>query len=86
MAITLDVPPDLENKLASNASQRGLSLPEYVLQLLDREVAAGPTAKTAAEVLAHWQKEGLIGSRSDITDSAEHARAIRQQAETRQRG
>lgn len=49
-----------------------------------REFAAGqcnPT--TAAEIVAYWQQEGLIGSRSEITDSQEHARELRRQAEDR---
>jgi hypothetical protein len=86
MTIILDLPADLETKLVSSASQCGLSLPEYVLQVLDREAGGSSPAKTGAEVLAYWQKEGLVGTRSDVTDSAEHARALRQQAETRHRG
>ena len=38
-----------------------------------------------AELVAYWEKKGLIGTRPDITDSVAHARALRRQAETRQR-
>ncbi len=81
MTIELDLPPDLECKLTSNASQAGLSLREYVLRLLDREANDRPAAKTGAEVVAYWQKEGLIGTRTAITDSAERARNILLQVE-----
>jgi predicted DNA-binding antitoxin AbrB/MazE fold protein len=36
-----------------------------------------------AELVAYWEKKGLIGTRPDITDSVAHARALRRQAETR---
>ena len=86
MSIVLNLPPDLENKLAARAIAQGLPLPEYVVQLLNDETSRQPIVKTGADLLAYWQQEGIIGSRTDISDSAEHARAIRQQAETRQRG
>jgi hypothetical protein len=44
----------LENKLVSNATRCGLTLPEYVLQLLDRETVDSPTAKSGAELLVYW--------------------------------
>ena len=39
---------------------------------------------TGAELMAYWRREGLIGTRPDITDSVEHGRAIRRKAECRE--
>jgi hypothetical protein len=41
--------------------------------------------KTGSELVAYWQSEGLIGTRTDITDSQRHARQLRRQAEKRAR-
>ena len=86
MGILLNLPPELENRLAIEAKVQGLSLPDYVLQLLTQSAANGSPFKTGADVVAYWQKEGLIGTRTDIADSSAHARTIREQAERRQRG
>jgi hypothetical protein len=42
-----------------------------------------PRPTTPAEVVAYWERHGLLGTRPDITDSLEHARKIRQRAERR---
>jgi len=39
--------------------------------------------RTGAEIVAYWQREGLLGTRPDITDSLEYARALRRRAERR---
>jgi hypothetical protein len=44
-----------------------------------------PTPRNGAELLTYWQNEGLIGTRPDIVDASEHARALRQRAEHRER-
>jgi len=84
MSIVLTLPPELASELTSRANDRGLSLSDFVLQVLQNEVGPKPAAKTGAELLTFWRQEGLIGTRTDITDSAEHAREIRQKAEKRQ--
>lgn len=35
------------------------------------------------DLVAYWEREGVIGSRPDITDSLEYARALRRKAERR---
>jgi hypothetical protein len=85
MSITLDLPQELESELATEATQMGLSLAEYVLRLLSTRSVAGPLPTTGAELVAYWQREGVIGMRPDITDSEAHARQIRHQAERRRR-
>ncbi len=44
-----------------------------------------PAHGTGADLVAYWEREGLIGTRPDIKDSLEHARAIRRKAERRTR-
>ncbi len=71
MSINLDLPPELENELFTEASRLNLPLSEYILRILSvRQVLANPP-KTGAELVAYWQSEGVINSRPDITDLAE---------------
>lgn len=83
MSITLELPEELEQELATEANQMGLSLPDYVLRILTTGVVIGNAPKTGAELVEYWQCEGVIGTRSDIADSQEHARHLRAQAERR---
>jgi hypothetical protein len=39
------------------------------------------TPKTGADLVAQWERDGVIGSRPDIGDSAAHARRLREAAE-----
>ncbi|WP_392530298.1 hypothetical protein [Nostoc sp. C117] len=85
MSINLDLPPELENELCIEASLLNLPLSEYILRVLSvRQVLANPP-KTGAELVAYWQSEGVINSRSDITDSQAYARKLRHEAEIRER-
>ena len=85
MSIVLDLPQELESALATEATQLGLSLTAYVLRLLSTRSLVDPLPITGAELVAYWQREGVIGTRPDITDSQAHARQIRHQAEKRLR-
>jgi hypothetical protein len=85
MSIMLDLPQELESELAIEATQLGLSLTEYVLRLLSTRSIVGQLPTTGAELVAYWQREGVIGARPDITDSQAHARQIRHKAERRLR-
>jgi hypothetical protein len=85
MSITLDLPQELESELTTEATQLGLSLSEYVLRLLSTRSLAGPITTTGAELVAYWQREGVIGTRPEIMDSQVHARQLRHQAERRSR-
>ena len=73
MAITLE-PKAMESVMGEDISD---AAPE--------EIAA---IKTGADAVAYWQKHGLIGDwadREEMKDPAAYARALRRQAETRQR-
>jgi hypothetical protein len=83
MSLVLDIPAELERELAAEAARLGLPLPDYVLRLLAGGRTLSPTPRTGAELLAYWQSEGLVGTRSDIADSPAHARTLREQAQRR---
>jgi hypothetical protein len=84
MSLTLDLPDELEHELASEASQLGLSLPEYAVRLLSAPRFVGTGApRTGPELVAYWQAAGVTGSRPDIADSQAHARGLRAKAERR---
>ena len=83
MTITLDIPKTLEKELNHEAAQIGLSLPEYILQLLSLRPTIKVHLKTGTDLVTYWQEAGLIGTRTDISDSLHHARQIRAQAEKR---
>ena len=44
-----------------------------------------PRPTIPAEIVAYWERHGLIGTRPDITDSLEDARQLRRKAERRDR-
>jgi hypothetical protein len=83
MSISLDLSPELESELTTEASRLNLPLSEYILQVLAARKALNNPPKTGAELVAYWQSEGVINSRPDITDSQAHARQLRYEAETR---
>lgn len=85
MSLVLNLPAELESELHAEAARFGLPLPEYVLRLLAEGRAPRPLPRSGAELLAYWQSEGIIGTRSDIADSPAHARALREQAQRRPR-
>ncbi|MEC4814472.1 MAG: hypothetical protein SAK29_14535 [Scytonema sp. PMC 1069.18] len=83
MPLSLNLPPELESELSTEASQLNLSLSEYILRILSKRQVLENPPKTGAELVAYWRSEGLIGSRADIADSQEHARQLRQDAQRR---
>lgn len=85
MSLVLNLPAELERELTAEATRLGLPLPEYVLRLLADGQALSRAPRTGAELLAFWQNEGVIGTRSEIADGSAHARALREQAQRRER-
>lgn len=83
MTLTIDIPEELETELLDEARRLGLSLPEYTLTLLRMRQTNRDLPRTGADLVSYWQREGLIGTRPEITDSQTHARQIRQQVERR---
>ncbi len=85
MTLTLTLPHELERRLSSEADRLGLAVEQYALRLLGAEQATAQRPRTGAELVAYWQREGVIGSRKDVEDSQAYARELRRQAETRSR-
>lgn len=85
MSIALDLPQELESILVTEATQKGLPLADYVLRLLSTRALADPIPTNGAQLVAYWEREEVLGTRTDIADSQAHARRIRQQAERRLR-
>jgi len=83
MPLILELPTDLESALSAEAARLRLPLPEYAVRLLATIRLPDPKPRTGAELLAYWQNEGLIGTRSDIPDVPNHARTLRHEAERR---
>jgi hypothetical protein len=82
MTLMLDLPPELEARLQDEAIRRGVQVEEYALQILQSGVQA---QTVGAEIVAEWERAGVIGSRPDIADSQAHARMLRERAQTRER-
>lgn len=83
MTLNLNLPPELKHELCVEASQLNLPLTEYVLRIIAARQPSGNLPKTGAELVNYWQREGVISSRPDITDSQVYARNLRNEAETR---
>lgn len=85
MNISLDLPAELETELSQEAARLNLPLAEYILRILTVRPPLQNPPKNGAELVAYWEKVGVIGSRLDITDSQEYARQLRQEAQNRNR-
>ena len=97
MTLVLELTPEQEQQLEAKARQRNLDTTSYAITLLfEKETAehdldqvllpVGPLPVvngTGADLVAYWEREGLIGTRPEIKDSLEHAQAIRLTAEQR---
>ena len=84
MTLMLDLPHELERELVAEAGRLNLPLSEYILRVLLIGRPDIIRLKTGAELVDYWQQEGVIGTRPDIADSAEHARTLRNQVERRE--
>lgn len=83
MTLTLDLPKKLERELSVEAARLGIPIEKYALRLLSGKRPRGQNPGSGSELVEYWRREGVIGSRPDIIDSAAHARQIRRQAEKR---
>jgi len=86
MTLTLNLPRELEVELVAEAETEGMSPTDYVLLLLgERTKRKAAMPINGAELVAYWEREGVIGMRADITDSQAYARELRANAERRNR-
>lgn len=85
MRLTLDLPPELATELTEEAARLNLPLSEYALQLLLARRSRDQQPTSGAELVAYWEREGVISTRQEISGSQAHARALRRTAEKRTR-
>jgi len=83
MTITLELPPELESELAAEAAYLRLPVSEYALRLLAEGRGPRPVVSNGAELVAYWQREGLIGRHPEIADPQLRARELREQIQRR---
>jgi hypothetical protein len=86
MTLTIELTPEQEAALQAQAQAAGMEASEYARELLASDLASARRPMTGAEMIAHWEQEGVIGSYGDPdVDSPELARRIRERAGTRQK-
>lgn len=83
MTLVLQLTPELESLLSKDAARQGLSISEYAMQLLQKRPYEIRRQMNGADLVEYWKREGLIGTRDDITHSSDHARTIREKAQLR---
>jgi hypothetical protein len=84
MTLTINLPDEIQSRLSQEASRQGMDLSSYIVQLLSNggDVKSPSNGK---DLVAYWQREGLIGTRPEIEDSQAHARMLRSESERRER-
>ncbi len=65
MIVQLELPPELESQLSTEALRLNLPLSEYILRVLSIAKVLNNPPKTGAELVAYWQSVGVINSRPD---------------------
>lgn len=83
MSLVLKLPQELATALTAEPAKLGLPLEEYALRLLVRGHGQSPVVSKGGELVAYWQSEGVIGTRSVEVDSPAYARQLREQAQRR---
>jgi hypothetical protein len=81
--INIELPPELEQELSTEASQLKLPLSEYILRVLSVRPYLQNPPKTGLELVTYWENIGVINSRPEIANSQEYARKLRCEAEKR---
>lgn len=83
MTIHLNVSDELEARLRHRATALGTTIESVATELLSAGVARDSRYLTGRQLIDAWESDGVIGYRTEIEDSAGHARAIRDKAERR---
>lgn len=55
--MTLDLPPETEARLKSEASRRGLAAEAYVQKLISEHLPPAPEKQSLADLFAQWEAE-----------------------------
>ena len=78
MTITIELQPELMERLAVQAQGKGLTVEEYLSRAIAGEFPIPPPKRTPAEAIEAWEREGLIPIWQDRTeDNLELARQLR---------
>ncbi len=88
MTITLDLPAELEARLAEEADGENLTKEQLASQLLALALAP-PEFKDGAEMVEYWKQIGLVGmwaDREEMRDSTAWVRRLRDGGSERSRG
>ncbi len=84
--MTLDLPPNLQARINEGAARQSLSPEAHALEVLETATSPPPPPGSGADLVDYWEREGVLGiwaDRTDIPDSPEYARELRQLAERR---
>jgi hypothetical protein len=82
MGLMLELSPELEARLQEEATRLGMAPEDLAAQILEDRFRG---EKIGAQIVAEWERAGVIGSRPEITDSQAHARMLRERAQARER-
>ena len=98
MTLTLELTSEQEKQLRSEAQRQGIDTRTYALALLTQRGAATehadseetselplPGSLTPSEIVAYWEKKGVLKPRPDLPDSPVYARQLREEAQNRVR-
>ena len=77
MPMTLELPDEVAEWLQKVATGRGISVQEYALERLSFPKPAVPGLTDGASLVAYWEANGLLGTRTDITDTSAEATRLR---------
>ena len=86
--MTLEINTELERRIKREAARLGVAPDAYAARVLDQAVPGVRVLRSGRELVEYWEREGVLGAwahRDDIGDSADYARELRRQAETRSR-
>jgi hypothetical protein len=59
MTVTLDLKPEVEQRIAAEAKARGLSVQTYILKVLEKDAANGETSFALTATPQEWKKAFL---------------------------
>lgn len=77
MTITLDLAPDIENSLLVQAQAKGVSITDFVEQIVERQARqATPAAATPKSLVQFFRESPLVGLELDLERDKDPGRDI----------
>jgi hypothetical protein len=73
MTLTLNLPPELEQYLAQEAKQQGVSVETYTLQILQEYILPKEKQTKLVNVLQSWINEGDVDEQRETGEYLIHA-------------